>query len=449
MKNKVFIFLALVSLQQGLYAQSNAADFVNERGGFTSFEPGDRYLYFTSQTSFRVWDEETHQVSDVEMKHDNVGFSNSHCTPLFLDDKLCYPSHDYTSRKVVFYWYAATGEVMEANPSLDNPDNFLFCKGRVSQNAKFGVFMGEKLAENILGGFVGVNSEGEILWTMGAKDIVKYVDEKATMLWTYDIDNEGNGIFTCKSENTDKHIISVVRIDAKTKELQIKKLFLERGDNLLRNIGVTFAEDNRMLLYANHYHPEYKQEFIHRVVFTIVDFDSPDVEITDVKEVTRTWNEKLGYEPGVTSAHFLENGGFCFASEIYFPGSNGKVVLLINKTDADGNITETKEFGNISRTAFYSKKSQVLLGKNGNLFVTYIRIGQKGEKDNVLRCLILDGKTLEPIWEIEPYQAGTAFIEMMHTKAKIWGDYVYLFHMPNNFRIISMKDGKEMEPGNK
>lgn len=309
--------------------------------------------------------------------------------------------------------------------------------------------MGEKLAENILGGFVGVNSEGEILWTMGAKDIVKYVDEKATMLWTYDIDNEGNGIFTCKSENADKHIISVVRIDAKTKELQIKKLFLERGDNLLRNIGVTFAEDNRMLLYANHYHPEYKQEFIHRVVFTIVDFDSPDVEITDVKEVTRTWNEKLGYEPGVTSAHFLENGGFCFASEIYFPGSNGKVVLLINKTDADGNITETKEFGNISRTAFYSKKSQVLLGKNGNLFVTYIRIGQKGEKDNVLRCLILDGKTLEPIWEIEPYQAGTAFIEMMQTKAKIWGDYVYLFHMPNNFRIISMKDGKEMEPGNK
>lgn len=443
----LYVLLVAGMFQQGLSAQSNAKEFLDIRRQLFSFKTGPEHLLTFGGDLCYVWNEEEKEEKLVKLNHDNVAFTNLHCSPFILGDKIYFPSNDYSARKTFFYVYNTDGELLEKRPEYDNPQGILFCKSQISPNAEYAVFSGEK--NNLLTGtYVAVNTEAEIIWSTTKKEIEEATGEPNAVhqLLPYGIDNDGNGIFICKTLRDGVYIITVVRLNAGTKIMQVQNVEFEGGENKLDGLNFSIASDNRILLYANHYRPEPDQNYLHRVAFSIIDFET-DNGSEAVMEITRTWEGKNGYDPGRLKGDWGEEGSLYFASEVYFPKAGAaQVILFLNKVDEKGNLLKEVQYTGISRTAFAAGKMDMLADRQGNVFISYIRIGDKrnDEKDNVLRCLILDGKNLEPIWETEPHQVSTMFIEMMRTSAIIWGDYLVLFHTPNKLRIISMKDGKEM-----
>jgi len=88
----LYVLLITGMLQQGLFAQSNAREFLDERKQLFSFKTVPEHLLTFGGDLCYVWNEEEKEEKLVKLNHDNVAFTNLHCLPFILGDKIYFPS---------------------------------------------------------------------------------------------------------------------------------------------------------------------------------------------------------------------------------------------------------------------------------------------------------------------------------------------------------------------
>ncbi|MBL0912287.1 MAG: hypothetical protein IBJ09_07930 [Bacteroidia bacterium] len=343
-----------------------------------------RYMAAIGRKGFMIWDSQENVISRGSWATDCFA-----CKAQVLNDHLIMLKNDTKEKKVYAHIYGIDGKYLGRKDLTENKQSYYFPYAQTSLNGRFALYEAQKNKNGFFEprGYIGLNANAQLLWSI---DIKSFEKEYGAPIKSYQIDNEGNGIFLLVKDEKENHVFTMIRIPAGGGSPQQKIIKIARQNTEVNGFGLTMHPDGRVLMYANYYNRMYNQQLKHGFVYGVVDFGAQDTP--SLKQVQRNWTRKLEYMPNHLQG-FFAGDDFYFANEVMFkvvgPG-NDDVFFILNKVDGNGNILHELKIPCAISFVSSSCSSYMAEVNNGNLVVAYVRKGEKGETTFVSEYKMLD-----------------------------------------------------------